>query len=243
MEARRPTDLNQAIRLCLQFIGIGAVRAVNGHARVFRDKAEDPIARHRGTTLRQLGREVRLAFHQDARAISPSHLWRVRDPRCPLGGRHHHVIGIIILRVLLHQEFGHMLGGDLAPADGRVESIQIRFAQLRGDIAQCFLGKEALHAQPTSADAGGQQVAALVSCFFSTLLREPLTDLGFSPRGLYEVDPVLGRASMLILRGEDLDLIAGLQRGFQRDELAVHLGSDATVANLRMDCIGKVHGG
>ena len=52
-----------------------------------------------------------------------------------------------------------------------------------------------------------------------------------------------GRRRGLRLRGDDVDLIAVLQPGAQRQQAAVDLGADAGIADLGMDGIGEIDRG
>ena len=92
------------------------------------------------------------------------------------------------------------------------------------------------HALRQHLTAGEQRLQA-------AFLRKILTNLRAGTRGANELQPVLTRASILVLRGHNLNRRTRRQDRVQRHQAAVDLRTHRTVTNLAVNSVGEVHGG
>src|SRR6185369_10866083 len=86
-----------------------------------------------------------------------------------------------------------------------------------------------------------QNGAAEIEILRALLRADEAADAG--PRLAGDDKALPGRRRRLRLRGDDVDLIAVLQPGAQRQQAAVYLGADAGIADLGMDGIGEIDRG
>src|SRR4029079_7374310 len=86
-----------------------------------------------------------------------------------------------------------------------------------------------------------EQVPTLIEGVLTAASREPLPDLVPGSRRRAELHPILARSLPLRLRRQDLDGVARAQLVVQRDELAVHFGTDRAVTDLGVDRAGERH--
>jgi len=113
-------------------------------------------------------------------------------------------------------------------------------AELLGDRLEVLLllGGTELARVPTEQSL--DHLLAVRQGLVSALLGEPLLDLRLGTTGSGEAQPIPAGAGIRCLGGEDLDDVPGLEAGGERDQAAVHLGSDASVADLGVDGVGEV---
>ena len=101
---------------------------------------------------------------------------------------------------------------------------------------------ELLHRQAALAQRLLELLATLALGVLAALLLEPGADLVAGAARPHQLQPV-ARGAALLLRGQDLDDVAGPQLVVQRHDLAVDLGADAAVADVGVDRVGEVERG
>ena len=134
-----------------------------------------------------------------------------------------------------------MSSRDRAVADSRVESGNIVKVLPRGDGFERFAAHEPFGRQVVSAHGPGQLFAAGFNCLFPPFLGEPLADLVACTRRSDKGQPVAAGACVFVLRGEDLNNVAVLQRGVQRQKSSVDAGADCLVPHLGVNGVGEVN--
>ncbi len=129
----------------------------------------------------------------------------------------------------------HVLRPGVAVADGDVQVVH------RGGLEQLQRALEHLlrSVQPVLAERLGQRRAAGVQVLLALLQRHVAADARARLAGDGEALP--GRGGRAVARGDDLDLVAVLQLGAQRQDAAVDLGPDAGVADLAVHGVGEIH--
>ena len=78
-----------------------------------------------------------------------------------------------------------------------------------------------------------------MNVFFLELIAEPLIDLIFGLRTLYDVQPVTARSAG-VDRCQHLDPVSVFDHVIDRNKLTVDLRTDHTVADCRMNAVGKI---
>ena len=157
-------------------------------------------------------------------------------------------LGQVLLRARLaadraDQLLDDRLGADPALADRRVEAGQVGVAEVARDRAEGVGRHQPLQRQVLLAHHPGDLVLARLDRGLAALLGEPLADLVPGPGALDEVKPVPVGARLLRLGGEDLDRVAVVEGGLERDQAAVDPGAGGAVADVGVDRVGEVDRG
>src|SRR5437879_752628 len=203
-----------------------AVARVDGEATAAGDEADDLVAGQRVAALGEAHEEV-------VDTADPHALVRLR-PRARRRARALYGVERGAGGQLVQQ----LVDGGLAVADGGQQVVGRRVAEVGGRARHLLAGQERRRVQPVLLRLALEQLAAELDGARALLDLEPLVDLGARARGLDELEPIAAR--VLVGRGHDLDDVALAQRGAQRDELAVDLGADAVLADLRVHGEGEV---
>src|SRR5574341_1959412 len=224
-----PIDCYQPL-LIGQVEDIAAVLAVDRHAAPPRDIADDLFTLKRITAARQGGQQPTRPVNADTR--------RERGgPRLCDGGEE----GRLVLNAFAFdfQNFGrNLLRMNIAKADLRQKILGLVNAEKLGYL----IVRRLLDAKTLQLTI--QHLAAQGDHLLTVLLAEPLANLGDGALGADKaqigVEPVA--AWPAALGGQNLHPVADLKPIIQRDELPVHLGAPAAVAEVGVDVIGEVNG-
>ena len=130
------------------------------------------------------------------------------------------------------------LHGDTAEADGGKKVIGGRTVEGLRDLEQAVFSDELLPFIAETVCFLDQELLPACYIFFSVFFLEPAADLRLTVSSADHIDPVIAR--LAIFRSDDRDDIPVLQLRIERDDLIIHLRTDAAVADFGMDAVSKV---
>src|SRR4029450_9453858 len=188
-----PLDLDDAVLVAAQVVGVGAVAPVDADPVAAGDEADDRVAGHRGAAAGQLDPDVvdALDDHAPAGRLGPG----LAD-----GPLQDQVVVVVLL--LLAAQVGLKLadprpGRGPARPDGRVERLKAGEAHVGGERGQGPALGQLLQRQAGLAHGPDQRVLAGLDGVLAPLLGEPLADLVARPRGPDDPEPVPRGAGVL----------------------------------------------
>ena len=149
--------------------------------------------------------------------------------------------GLLESKLLLvsFRELHHRaLHGDTAEADGGKKVIGGRTVEGLRDLEQAVFSDELLPFIAETVCFLDQELLSACYIFFSVFFLEPAADLRLTVSSTDHIDPVIAR--LAIFRSDDRDDIPVLQLRVERDDLIIHLRTDAAVADFGMDAVSKV---
>ena len=233
-----PAHVEPALRLFLEILQRRRLDRIDRDALARRDDADDAVARHRAAVRREVDRQVGIdAADRDRRrrcAPDRAATSALQLDRQPLLLRRRSAADALFLVVGIHR--ARDVGGPhLAAADRRHHVVDRGARQPRQRALQLVVGVFDLGAREQPLDDAPAEAGILIA--------------HGGARGAPDRRPRLAgdrerfprrRRRRLRLRGQDLDLVAVLQFGRQRRELAVDLAADRAVADVGMHRIGEV---
>ena len=141
-------------------------------------------------------------------------------------------------KTLLATVFGEILPWPMRD----VEVVGLAEAHLADDVGEQRRASDPLRRQAALADRVLELLAPAALGVLAALALQEGADLVARPAGPHHRQPV-ARGPALLLRGQDLDDVAGLELVVQRDDLAVHLRPDAAMADVGVNGVGEVERG
>ena len=126
-------------------------------------------------------------------------------------------------------------------ANGDVQRLEAAVTQRLGNVGEQIVAFRCTESEALLAQQFGHLISTIAQRLLAALLAEPLPNLCRSPRCPDEAEPIPARPSAL--GGDDLDDVARLQLGGQRDEPAVDTSAGGAVADFGVNCVGEVDRG
>src|ERR1700722_4368154 len=233
-----PFHVDAAFGLVHQVSDVGATHGMHRHSFAARDVADNAFSADGITTAGAVDQHIALALDHDRVVVT-------KDPAHHAGDGSGLRTQSLGLDIAGHRRRGagrqqtrqHLPRGVFSVADAGHQVIDFSQAITGRNLLQLlvfdFFERDAIFARffldHLAADFDGTLPLVEV---------EPVLDLVARTRGLDQAQPVA--AGLVAGLGKNLHNIAGMQLMTQRHHAAVHLGTDAGVADLGVNRIGKV---
>src|SRR6185437_2940000 len=225
-----PFGGDAALGLVEEILNVGTSGGMHGDAASARDVADDIVAGNRVAAFRAIDHQIVVSANLDGRVLHSQHALH--------GGNE--------FRGFLLGGFRERLTGrfreNLARRPFAVAQVGVKIfnpsAAVFGSYALPILIGDFLETQAAVAGFAFEEAAADGGSFFAFVEINPVAHFAAPTRRLHEFEPIA--AGPVIFLRDDLDHVAIGEHMAQRNHLAVHLGSDALMADFGVDQVREI---